>query len=397
TWRVRPSALYRVRFEGIPPVSQLGEEQQYEPSYRPWPGERVVVRAERLEPAEGASVTVDRAQLHLAPGARSERSTLRVWLRASRSTTEQVVLPPDASLISLEIDGRPQPARLGQGRLEVPLGPGSHSVVITSKRAAGLGFRYAPRPPSLSRPLTNVFTSMELPSDRWLLATGGPAWGPAVLAWGYLVVVLLAALALGRTPRSPLRPHQWAILGLGLTQVEAPVALIVVGWLFALAYRDSVVIEERRLFNFVQVWLVLFTLVALSCLAYAVHKGLLVPPEMQVQGMLSNRNFIQWYTDRSPGAFPEVTLYSAPLWIYKAVMLLWALWLAASLVYWLRWGWTAFRKGGGFRPKPRSGPRTSGMQPAGELNARAESRAATSVSAPGSAGESADRERARVS
>ena len=65
---------------------------------------------------------------------------------------------------------------------------------------------------------------------------------------------------------------------------------------------------------------------------------------------------VNWYLDRTMGGFPTVGIVSLPLWIYKSLMLLWALWLAASLLRWLRWGFNAFRDGGAWRhsaPKPR--------------------------------------------
>jgi hypothetical protein len=41
---------------------------------------------------------------------------------------------------------------------------------------------------------------------------------------------------------------------------------------------------------------------------------------------------------------------SLPLVIYRGLMLLWALWLAYSLLKWLRWGWDAYTTGGYWRP-----------------------------------------------
>jgi hypothetical protein len=38
-------------------------------------------------------------------------------------------------------------------------------------------------------------------------------------------------------------------------------------------------------------------------------------------------------------------------------MLAWSLWLAASLVGWLKWAWTAFSTGGFWRPAPPKAPK----------------------------------------
>jgi hypothetical protein len=192
-----------------------------------------------------------------------------------------------------------------------------------------------------------------MPPGRWLLFAQGPSWGPAVLFWGYLIVVLLAAVALGQLKLSPLKTHQWLLLGLGLTQVEAPVALLIVGWLFALAYREHHWPSHRIVFNLTQIALGLLTVIALVCLGYAVHSGLVVQPNMQVQGMESTDQLLKWYVDRTGGAFPDVTIWSAPLWVYKALMLLWALWLASRIIFVLRWGFTAMRTGGGFRTRSK--------------------------------------------
>lgn len=389
SWLVRPTTLYRVRFEGLAPVTQLGSDKRYEPLYRPWPGEKLTVFAERLEAAQGESVTIDAAEVRFRPGSRIEETKLTLTVRASRGTTEHIKLPKDATLSALEIDGRPHPARLKQGALELPLDPGTHNVSVTTTRPHGLAFQYAPEAPTIGRSITNLHINVTLPEERWLLATRGPAWGPAILWWGYVIMVLLVAVALGRAPRSPLRTYQWALLGAGLTQVDPLIALIVVGWLFALAYRAEYQPTGPRLFYLVQVMLVFFTAVALGCLAYAVHQGLLVPPDMQVQGMLSTHNFVQWYADRTPGDLPAVTVWTAPVWIYKAIMLLWALWLAVGLIQWLRFGWTAFRKG--WPPRQPKPPRGSG--PA-EPSVRTKSDSAPPGSGPT---DSANSERARVS
>ncbi len=351
-WIVRPGPLYRASLDGLPALAQTDADGSYAPSFRPYPGEHLDLFAERLAPEAGASVTIDRADFALRPGARSEAGQLSMSLRASRGTTERITLPKGAKLASVTVDGQPHPARAKDGVVELPLGPGSHAIEVLSERASEMGFDYTPALPKLQREASNVRVNITLPADRWLLATRGPAWGPAILWWGYLLLVVLIALGLGRVPNSPLRTWQWLLLGFGLARVDPAVALIVVGWFFALAYREEDRIQSVRWFYLVQVLLVIFTVVALSCLTYAVQQGLLVPPDMQVQGMLSNQNFVQWYVDRAPGSLPEITVWSAPMWIYKSLMLVWALWLAASLVQWLRWGWAAFRKGGATRRPP---------------------------------------------
>jgi hypothetical protein len=42
---------------------------------------------------------------------------------------------------------------------------------------------------------------------------------------------------------------------------------------------------------------------------------------------------------------------SLPLFVFRILMLLWALWLAYSLLNWLRWGWQCFSEGGLWKRK----------------------------------------------
>jgi hypothetical protein len=360
TWVVRCSALYHCTFDGLAPVSRSGSDGMLAFTYKPWPGEALNVRAERLDAAKGTSVTIDSAVLTVTPGARMEQATLALHVRTSRGTTERIQLPTPSTLTSLTVDGTPRPARLVKGALEVALDPGAHDIQVALQAPRGMQLAYSSSPYSLGRPAVNVTSVVNVPADRWLLFAHGPSWGPAVLFWGYLLVVLLAALALSRVPNTPLRVHEWMLLGLGLTQVEVPVVIVIVGWLFVLSLRERMQVERRLVFNALQVGIALFTLFALGCLAYAVHQGLVVRPDMQVQGMGSSNTELRWYVDRTGGALPTVGLISLPLWIYKALMLAWALWLAASLIRWLRWGFRAFRSGSTWKsapPEPVENPR----------------------------------------
>jgi membrane protein YdbS with pleckstrin-like domain len=43
---------------------------------------------------------------------------------------------------------------------------------------------------------------------------------------------------------------------------------------------------------------------------------------------------------------PQPWALTLPLFMFRILMLLWALWLAHSLLKWLRWGWRCFSEGG---------------------------------------------------
>jgi hypothetical protein len=171
------------------------------------------------------------------------------------------------------------------------------------------------------------------------------------------VFVLVVALALGRVPPSPLTSAQWVLLALGLSVLPALAALVVAAFVFALALRGRRPPQNAWAFDTLQLLVAGWALVSLGLLYVAIHQGLLFRPDMQVAGGGSTDTVLRWYADRVTGDTPATGVLSLPLWLYRVAMLLWALWLAASLVRGVGPAWRAFSHGGLWRPIPRR-PRT---------------------------------------
>jgi hypothetical protein len=211
---------------------------------------------------------------------------------------------------------------------------------------------------AFSSPAVNVTQQLTVPPERWLVATRGPAWGPAVLFWSYFVFLLAVAYGLGRIPGSPLTTLQWILLGLGLSVLPARHALVVAAFVFALALRGRRQPASAWAFDALQLLLVVWALLSLSHLYGAIQQGLLFRPDMQVAGNGSTDTLLRWYADRVSGdGLPSAGVLSFPLWLYRALMLLWALWLAAGLVRGVGPGWRAFSEGGLWRPLPKRAPK----------------------------------------
>src|SRR5262249_35565463 len=187
---------------------------------------------------------------------------------------------------------------------------------------------------------------LALPPSRWLLATRGPAWGPAVLFWPYLLFVVAVSVLLGRVPESPLTSVQWVLLGLGLSQLPSAGAPGGVVFGFALAWRAKKPLASDGAFDLVQIALAVWALASLGLLYTAIQQGLLFAPDMQVAGNGSTDTVLRWYADRVTGELPAAGVASLPLWVYRVAMLAWALWLAASPVRGVGWGWRGVGGGG---------------------------------------------------
>ncbi|MDG4548954.1 MAG: hypothetical protein P9F19_08760 [Candidatus Contendobacter sp.] len=354
-WRLRAGPLWRVQTAGIPPVRRIDAEGQWAPEWRPWPGESVTLNIDRPEGAPGDIVTVDQSHLRLNPGQRRSEATLELTLRASRGAERIITLPPGATLTGARINGISQPLRQRERQVVLPLAPGVQKVALTWREERGIAAYYRTPPVDLGGPSVNARLSVVLPYDRWPLWVGGPPLGPAVLFWGVLMVILGGAVVLARFGGTPLRVHHWFLLGVGLSQSHILATLLVAGWLVLLARRKTLAVGTIGHFRFDlwQLGLAALTLAALTALLGGIEQGLLGTPEMQIVGNGSSAYQLDWYQDRGAGPLPTAWVISAPILLYRGLMLAWSLWLAYALLRWLGWAWECFSAGGLWQPLRR--------------------------------------------
>jgi len=349
-WRLQCSPIWSCTAAGLPPVSRVAEGGVFVPEYHPWPGESVTVALAHPQGVEGQTLTIDDVSIEATPGRRLERARLVATARSSREQPLVLRIPKAAEVQQVAVDGQDRPSRPEEGELRLTVPAGRHAVEVRWQQPRGMGVFYAMPRVSFSSPAVNVAQQVTVPPERWLVATRGPSWGPAVLFWPYFVFLLVVALALGRLPASPLASGQWVLLGLGLSVLPALAALVVAVFVLALAERGRRHPQGTWSFDALQVLLAAWALVSLGLLYVAIHQGLLFRPDMQVAGAGSTDTELRWYADRVTGDTPAAGVLSLPLWLYRVAMLLWALWLAASLVRAVGPAWRAFSEGGVWRP-----------------------------------------------
>jgi hypothetical protein len=342
-WQVDVSPQWHLQVEGIPAIHHQGRLARWLPTWRPWPGEGVSLLVSRPAGVPGPTLTLTGSEYRVAPGQRSADVSLLLRLMSSQGGHHRLLLPVGSEITAVRIDGQERPLRLTNEELRLPLVPASQTLEVDWRQPDPMASYYAPRLPDLGIKGVNARLQMDLGRDRWVLFTGGPALGPAVLFWGLVVVLILVSAGLGRTRLTPLRTWDWLLLGLGLSQAGIGNGVLVAGWLFALGLRARL---DRELapwrFNLMQTLLVLLSLAALAALFGAVEQGLLGLPEMQIAGNGSGSDRLLWYQDRSDSQLPQIWVISVPIVVYRGLMLAWALWLAFRLVSWLRWGWQGF-------------------------------------------------------
>lgn len=363
TWSLEASPVWHVEEEGIPPLHDETPRDGGARAWRPWPGEKLTLSITRPAGVAGQTITVEKTSQHVRPGVSSTDVTLTLVMRASRGGEHVVTLPEGAVLLGATVEGRAQPLRPDPktNQVRVPIVPGKQTVALEVRVPRGISFNFESPKFALGGgnegKSVNAEVRLDVPNDRWVLFAWGPRAGPAVLFWSFFVVLVLTGIALSRVPFSPLKLHHWVLLGLGLTQVPIAVAAIVAGWLLALGWRKRITAPNASpvhagLFNLFQLTLAFWTCIALVGLVASIHEGLLGAPDMQIEGNGSHQSQLRWFADHATGELPTGHVINAPMAAYRLSMLAWALWLAFSLLKWLRYGWNAFSDGGMWRSMP---------------------------------------------
>jgi len=363
-WTLVPSNAWHVDYEasaGLAPL-KLSPDDAPGPRFQPLAGETLTIRPSRPTPIEGRTVTVERVDLAESPGARARRSTLTLDLLSSQGGNYAVRLPDGANVLTISLNGTPQPIPAAPTSLPLPIVPGEQHAEVTWETPLEIGTLLRSSAVELAGPAYNIGLHVELPQDRWPLVVGGPRLGPAVLFWGVLLVVIGAAVLLARIPGLPLNVRDGVLLGFGMSLCNLPSTALVAAWLLLLLarqrYAERIHAQSVRAVQFIQIGLAIVTIAALVALAASVPTGLLGAPEMQIVGNNSSQYEYHWFQDQSATQLPGAYVVSLPIWIYRVVMLAWSLWLAFAMIRWARWSWSAFTAGGAWksRARPASAP-----------------------------------------
>ena len=349
-WRLAALPVWNISFSGLSPVFEQRTSDLI-PVWHPWPGESVDLSISRPVPVEGATVTVDKGRHRIVLGRRQRESTLNLDLRCSVGQDFRITLPEGAQVTLLKLPGQSSPVRMEGNQLIVALRPGTQNLSVTwtnpqlleSSSIAG----------SIALPLesSNITTEISVPDDRWTLWTFGPTIGPAVRFWGLLLGSVIAAVLLSQLRLSPLKSVAWFLMLVGLTQVNLPSALAVILWFFLLSWRGTVPWEERPFRrNLFQLFVIGLTIAFFVIMIALLKEGLLGSPRMFIIGNNSNSGTLQWTDPRCGLQLPQPGCITVSIWWYRLLMLLWALWLASSMVRWLPWAWKQFSHGAVFLP-----------------------------------------------
>ncbi len=368
-WQVRVGPSWHVDWSGVPVGASApagDDEQVFE--FNPLPGETLTLKLTQPPVADGMVQAVDQVRLKSNLGQRAVVYQLSFTLRASQGGEHSIALPGESfEVLSVSRNNVPLSLRPRDGKLTLPVSPGSQNFVIELRQSDAIPVVFRNPAFSLGLPAANIDLETVLPEQRWLLAAFGPPVGSVVLFWGELLVALALAglLARSRFGRScfagRVRWYHWLLLTLGFSTYSWTALAVVVAWLLIFDWRtraDLGALRERHpwRFDLMQSALALLVVAALACLVSVIPASLMGTPEMHVvgHGGYSSAGIrLQGFADLSRDTLPGITVVSLPLWVYRVAMLAWAMWLAVTVIGWLRQSLAAWTQGGYWRPLRR--------------------------------------------
>ena len=364
-WKITLNPMWHAEFTGLPETQpQAGAADDYwTHEFHPLPGEKLTVKVTRPEAVAGDSIALDSVTLTSNVAQHAAEHTLNLSLRSTRGGEHAIDLPNGAQVLGVDKDGQTQNLRPREGKLSLPITPGTQRFTVRWRDSNELGLSSSSPALNLHLAAANLNLALNLPQDRWVLFVYGPSTGPAVLYWGELLLMLALAYALTRIRRTPLRYWQWLLLGIGFSTFSWTALIVVVAWLLALQWRGErgAALDDTR-FNLTQLGLLILSIAALLCLITAIPYGLLGEPDMHVSGNGSQAHALRWFSDFiANGEVPNAGAITLPMWGYKLAMLVWALWLANALIGWLRAGFTAYSNGGYWRAPKKSAPKPTAI------------------------------------
>jgi hypothetical protein len=341
TWSFSVEPRYKVNFSGLLPVKTTGVTAQK--IWKPRKGDSLNVVINKSKAMVGKTTTVESAKVEVVGGKRSSRCILNLQVNSSMGEAMTVYLTDKSVVEKLSVDGREQTISKEGSVVKVPLHPGIQKVVLEWKDTTKISILEKTQEIKLSTDVSNISINYRVPRSRWIIALGGPLLGPAMLIWGILSVFILFAFLLPKVTQTPLNIVSWIFLFLGVSSIHYLGGVPLILWFVVISYRKKYEGSVESVgFSWMQIGIVLVTLFALCSLAISIPVGLLSSPNMHITGNGSSAYNFFWYQDRSSLTLPQGWFLSFPIWVYRGVMLLWSVWIAANISKWVKWSWDGF-------------------------------------------------------
>lgn len=344
-WKLSAAPKWHVKLRGIAPVPNGLEHYGTYPVWKPHPQDVCSIFVNRPNPVPGPTYTIYKVDLNSNVSQSQRVNTLNFEILSSQARQIRIEIPSVDKVEEVSVGSVAQFVSFKDDKLDISLHPGYQNIQIKWDTNEKIGFVVKTPQIKFDENPININIGANLPENRWILFTGGPTQGPAVLLWPILIAIVIFSFLLSKVSFIPVKMYQWLLLFIGLSTVETIGGLFLLPWFFLTAWRaKSDKIQTSKYFNVVQFLIVLAFFIGAAALIYAIPKSLLSNPDMVIQGVSSHGNKFSWFQDLSDKILPIAWVISLPIWVYKIVMMVWSIWVAFTIPSWVNWGWKAFTK-----------------------------------------------------
>lgn len=333
-WRVICSPIFSCSISGIQPTATT-QSGQAASVFHPYSGENLLIAVTNLDGLAGASLTIDSATHEVHWGNPLIEASLVSKVRVTQPEAVTFTIPEKATLNSVVVDNISGGYTTEKSKISVLLNPGNHTLSATYQMPSENFVQNSAPPITYSHPLNNISIKLVPPNDRWLIWTGGGSWGPSVLFWSKLLIVIGICLMLQRFSLIPVSARGAVFLGIGVTTLPFLYMTPIFVWLVTLQWPGKLSRLLQPLPRAVRVSVViLLGLLSTYYFYRIVEIGLVLAPPMLVVGNQSSIYGLRWYFDYVNNSLPTPWFITLPLWCWRVFALAWATWLVIAMLDW---------------------------------------------------------------
>lgn len=356
TWIAEISPRLFPGFEGLQPVDLTEGGMIWLPS----PGEKTRISMGAKALMSGAAVAIDSVMWKTALGEGVMRHSGQITARASTAEKLGIKIPEGWELAGVFVNNEKGRSRKGTDAIEIDVPAGKSQIALSFEENRGPKMVESAPAISFGKDTANMWWGVDS-GGRWVLWGGGSGIRPSVLFWGALFVLAVLGWQGQKRISSPWMPKSfgWVIIGGPLLATNPwGIAWLVI---FALSLEWKARRPSVAWWNGRQIVIFAAGLASLSVLIEAAYQGLAGYPDMMIrssvprfsdelhgagQEIAMKAYRMGWYSDRSAGNFLDGWLVSAPIWAWRGMMLLWALFMAREIARRLPRAWEVICEGG---------------------------------------------------
>lgn len=223
-------------------------------------------------------------------------------------------------------------------QLDVPVGESVLNLVFEQKRE---GFKVKAPLIVFDAPVANLSWNVLANKSEWVVWVASNGLGPAVLVWGLLFVVVLLSFVFKRFFQAPFFPSTigWVGLLAPLVTLSAFAVSVIVLFIVALEFKFRKFskelpekLEKIKYWNLYQFLLLGLAFASFNYFLSGVYQGLLGTPDMMVRSFDLSKGIFYFFMDKANKEFLDAYVVSIPLWWWRILILIWALWISKVLV-----------------------------------------------------------------